>query len=96
MISLLFFWSEAFVQHPWRIAVMVVFMLSWRVDTSLSRRARLWLSVCSLPWLLFLLTESTTPSSTDIRVDLVLILPLCLASAISWIVTLIRAKRRGN
>lgn len=84
-MDIFFFWAKPLIGHPWAIAfvTMILCVQSWEPNfTKLQRGTLLALQI---PMLIFFLTELTTPSSTNIRVDLVMILPCCLIAEIAWI-----------
>ena len=76
---------SAFAFHPLRIMCVCVIMLLPCLFTRHKRSAKLAMAIATLPWLLFLYTEATTPTTSNIRADLAILGPIYLLSFIAWI-----------
>ena len=86
-----------FVLHPWRIALVMAVMLSpvvLPVRVRLSRRRRWLMSACVAPWVVFAYTEATTAVTSNIRVDLVLTVPVCTIALVVWVMLLASSRKK--
>lgn len=59
-------------------------MLSPCLFTWHKKSYKLMMAISTLPWMLFLYTEATTPITSNIRVDLAILGPIYLLSFIAW------------
>ncbi len=81
-----------FAFHPIRVLLVLGFMLlpcffSWH-----KKSARWLMAASEAPWAVFAYTEASFPTTSNIRVDLVLLGPVYLLGALVWLVVLIAGR----
>lgn len=83
-----------FVWQPLYILCVLVLMLSPCLFNWHKKFAKVLMAIAVLPWVLFMYTEATIPVSSNIRVDLAILGPIYLLSAIIWVIIFIRGRLR--
>ncbi len=83
-----------FAWQPLRILCVLILMLLPCLFNWHKKSAKLIMAISALPWMLFLYTEASIPVSSNIRVDLAILGPIYLLSAIIWVVIFVAGKFR--
>lgn len=83
-----------FVWQPLHILCVLALMLFPCLFNWHKKLAKVMMTITALPWVLFMYTEATIPMSSNIRVDLAILGPIYLLSAITWVIIFIRGRLR--